>query len=178
MTKVLTLFPTHIAHKNLDLSKLIIQGKNFDKTFESGVESTLLGETLFTSESMNYFNLQLTDLLSFLLKPYCKNFVFKMTSIWINNYKDNDYQSSHVHPGHYSFILYYDVNKSNTVFNSPVKNLLETHENFQPLHYKTFEPNFKKGDIVVFPSYLEHWVKPNSNGLTIAGNIDIINLQK
>ena len=30
----------------------------------------------------------------------------------------------------------------------------------------------------MFPSYLEHWVKPNSNGKTIAGNIKIIDIKK
>ena len=162
MTKVLTLFATNIAYKNLDLSKVTIQGKNFDKTFESGVESTLSGETLFTPESMNYFNLQLTDLLSYLLKPYCTNFVFKMTSIWINNYKDNDYQGSHVHPGHFSFIFYYDVNKSNTVFNSPVKKLIESSNN--TFFKSDYEPDLKQGDIIVFPSYLEHGVSPITSG--------------
>jgi len=29
----------------------------------------------------------------------------------------------------------------------------------------------------MFPSYLEHWVRPNSNNITIAGNIKIIDMK-
>jgi len=42
---------------------------------------------------------------------------------------------------------------------------------------KDYEPNLKQGDIIVFPSYLEHWVKPNSGNITIAGNIKIIDMK-
>ena len=44
------------------------------------------------------------------------------------------------------------------------------------IFFKDYEPNLKQGDIIVFPSYLEHWVKPNSNNITVAGNIKIIEL--
>ena len=30
--------------------------------------------------------------------------------------------------------------------------------------------------MIVFPFYLEHWVRPNSNNITVAGNIKIVNL--
>ena len=46
------------------------------------------------------------------------------------------------------------------------------------IFFKDYEPNLKQGDIIVFPSYLEHWVKPNSNNITIAGNIKIVKLIK
>jgi len=36
---------------------------------------------------------------------------------------------------------------------------------------RSFEPKCEEGDIIVFPSYLDHWVRPNSNNETIAGNV-------
>ncbi len=174
--KVDNIFPNLIAIKHLDLSKLKVVGNKFKKTFESKVKTTLKGNTLFDKDSMNYLNIQLTDTLSYLLKPYCKNFVFNISHIWINRYDKKDYQGSHVHPSDFSFIIYYKTDKSYTVFNSPVKNLLEISGN--KFFYSDYESDFKQGDMIVFPSYLEHWVKPNSNNITIAGNIKIIEIKK
>jgi hypothetical protein len=174
--KVDNIFPNLIATKHLDLSNLKIIGKKFKKTFESKLKTTLKGHTLFDKDSMNYLNIQLTETLSYLLKPYCKNFVFNISDIWINRYDKKDYQGSHVHPSDFSFIIYYKVDKSYTVFNSPIKSLLESKINKVFNH--DYETNFKQGDIIIFPSYLEHWVKPNSNNITISGNIKIIEMKK
>jgi len=174
MIKVDNIFPNLIVTKTLDLSKLKLVGKNYKKTFESKVKTTLKSDTLLDVKSMNYLNIELTELLSYLMKPYCKNFVFNMSGIWINQYDKNDYQGSHVHPSDFSFIIYYDINKSSTVFNSPVKNILDGSNNH--IFSRIYEPNLKKGDIIMFPSYMEHWVKPNSNGKTIAGNIKIVKI--
>jgi len=176
IVSVESIFPNLIAIKNLNLKNLKIIGKNFKKTFESKINTTLDSQTLFDKNSMNYLNIELTDVLSYLLKPYCKNFVFKLDSIWINKYINRDYQGSHVHPSDFSFIIYYKTNKSHTVFNSPVKNLLESFNN--KIFYKNYEPNLKQGDLIIFPSYLEHWVKPNSNNITVAGNIKIISYEE
>jgi hypothetical protein len=174
--KIDNLFPNLVAIQNLDLSKLKVIGKNFQKTFESNVETTLEGETLFDKDSMNYLNLELTKMLSYLLKPYCKNFSFNVPNIWINKYHEKDYQGSHVHPSDFSFIIYYKVDRSHTVFNSPVKKLLESSNT--KCFFTNYEPNLKQGDIIVFPSYIEHWVRPNSNNTTVAGNIKIVKLIK
>ena len=176
--KVHNLFPNFVATKNIDLSKLKVIGENFKSTFESNIQTTLEGKTLLTTQSMNYLNIELTDLLSHLLKPICKTFVFKMMGIWINKYSNNDYQGTHIHPSSFSFIIYYDTDKSYTVFNSPVKNLLDAiNLDKNKIFSKEYEPNLKKEDIILFPSYLEHWVRPNSNGITLAGNINIIKTQ-
>jgi hypothetical protein len=169
------LFPNFIATKNLDLSKLNITGKKFNKTFESNIKTTLKGSTLFDIKSMNYLNVHLTDLLSSLLKHICLNFVFRLEAIWINKYDKKDYQGSHVHPGDYSFIIYYKTDKSYTVFNSPVKSLLEFGDN--KIFNKDYQTKLKQGDIIMFPSYLEHWVRPNTNNITISGNIKIIDIK-
>lgn len=175
IVKVDNLFPNLIATKNLDLSNLKIIGKKFKKTFESKLKTTLKGDTLFDKKSINYLNIQLTETLSYLLKPYCKNFVFNVSDIWINRYDKKDYQGSHIHPSDFSFIIYYKTDKSHTVFNSPVKSLLESVDS--KIFNKDYEPNLKQGDMIVFPSYLEHWVRPNSGNTTIAGNIKIIQMK-
>src|SRR5210317_2430337 len=97
MIKVDNIFPNLIAVKNLNLSNFKITGKKFKKTFESNVKTTLNGDTLLDEKSINYLNLELKNILSHLLKPYCKNFVFNVTKIWINKYEKNDYQGAHIH---------------------------------------------------------------------------------
>ena len=173
------IFPSFIGSKSLDLSKLKVLGTAFKETFESNIKTTMDSDTLFNVESMNYLNIELTTILSYLLKTKCKTFVFKLTNIWINQYNDKDFQGPHVHPGDYSFIIYYKCKKSYTVFNSPAKNIIERTSKPIPNLFQTdHEVNLKQGDIVVFPSYLEHWVKPNSDSITIAGNIKIIELNE
>lgn len=170
--KVEHIFPTFFATKILDLNKIKVVGNKFSKTFESEIETTLNGQTLLDVNSMNYLNLQLTDMLAHLLKHKCKTFVFKMTGMWINKYDKNNYQGTHCHPGDFSFIIYYKADKSYTVFNSPMKNLIEVAMNSN-LFDTAYETNFKEGTIIIFPSYLDHWVKPNSTSVTIAGNIKL-----
>ena len=169
--KVDSIFSNFIAIKKLDLNKLIIKGDEFKKTFESGVMTNLSGTTLMDKDSMKYLDIQLTDLLAHLLKPICKTFVFNVTGIWINKYEDKDYQEAHVHPGDFSFIIYYK-GESNTVFNSPVKDMLEVGES--KIFQSKFIPKLEEGDVIMFPSYLEHWVKPNSDTVTVSGNITIV----
>ena len=173
--KVDNIFQTLVASKKLDLSKIKIVANNFEKTFESNVLTTVNTETLLDKNSINYLNITLTEMLSYVLKPYCKNFVFNVEGIWVNKYEDNDYQGMHIHPSDFSFIIYYKGN-SNTVFNSPMKNILEIYGS--EIFDRAFEPKLVEGDIFLFPSYLEHWVRPNSGNITISGNIKIVELIK
>ena len=174
--KVDNLFPNLVATKNIDMLKLNVTGSNFKKTFGSNIKTTLDGATLFNKNSINYLNIQIRYMLEYLLKPYCKNFVFNVCDIWLNKYDDNDYQESHTHPSDFSFIIYYKVDKSYTIFNNPVKNLLEMRDS--KIFDKHCKPKLEQGDLIIFPSYLEHWVKPNSNNITIAGNIKIMEMIK
>tara|TARA_Y100000592_G_scaffold454_1_gene689 strand:+ start:1672 stop:2211 length:540 start_codon:yes stop_codon:yes gene_type:complete len=169
-------FPNHVAVKNLNLLNFKVVGKDLKKTFESNIETSLNGVTLFDQNSINYLNMELREILGYLLKPYCDNFVFNVNGIWINKYKSEDYQGAHIHPSDFSFIIYYKIKKSYTVFNSPIKNLLEMFDS--KIFFKHYEPELKQGDIIVFPSYLEHWVRPNSDNTTVAGNIKIIDVKE
>jgi hypothetical protein len=176
MVEIKNIFPNYIAIKNIDLNKFKIKTGKFKKTFESKIKTTLTSTNLFSPESINYLNLQLTDVFSNIFKVMNKNtFVFKVTGIWMNIYDKNDFQGAHVHPSDYCFILYYDIKKSFTVFNSPVKDSLESRNN--TIFQMEYEPNCDKGDLLVFPGYMQHWVRPNSKAKTIAGNIQMIDLK-
>lgn len=99
----------------------------------------------------------------------------RLGQVWRNFYEENDWQDIHIHPhSAWSFIIYEDVIESKTVFMNPmfsdIQNHLGTNVPGFPLD---FRPSLKSGDIIIFPSYLKHFVRPGNKGSTIAGNIYI-----
>ena len=175
--QLFNVFPNWVAVNMLDLKKLNIVAKKFTKRFESNLKTSLIeGDTLLDINSMNYLNIELTKLLSHLLKNKYKSFGFDLVDLWINKYEDN-YQSAHVHAGDFSFIIYYQIDKSHTVLDSPVKNLLEIGK-VDKVFDMEYHLTLKQGSIIMFPSYLPHWVKPCSSGITIAGNIKMRELNE
>ena len=93
--------------------------------------------------------------------------------VWRNRYEEHDYQDPHIHPNsQWSFIVYETVERSRTSFFNPSMGLIQNqlgncHGAF-PLDYK---PNLKKGDIIIFPSFLLHSVNSGQVGTTVSGNI-------
>ena len=93
--------------------------------------------------------------------------------VWRNRYGENDYQDPHIHPNsQWSFIVYETVERSRTSFFNPsmgmIQNQLGNCHGAFPLDYK---PDLKKGDIIIFPSFLMHSVNSGQVGTTISGNI-------
>ena len=41
------------------------------------------------------------------------------------------------------------------------------------MFYRNFTPQLKTGQIIIFPSYVEHMVNKNSDQVTISGNLDL-----
>ena len=174
-TEILDIFPTRITIHPVDVDQIKIVTGELKETFESGIKTSTASSNLFTLDTIKYLNNEIKHCLNQILAVYqIQNYTFSVTDIWLNAYEKNDYQGAHVHPSDFSFIIYYDVDHSHTVFNSPSKLFIEATDNRN--FGKHFEPNCKKGDMLIFPSYLEHWVRPNSNQKTIAGNIKIIKL--
>lgn len=93
--------------------------------------------------------------------------------IWRNKYQKHDWQDIHIHPhSSWSFIIYETVTESKTVFMNPVykdiQNQLGTNLKQFPLD---FRPVLHIGDMIIFPSFIEHFVRPGNEGNTISGNI-------
>ena len=93
--------------------------------------------------------------------------------VWRNRYREHDYQDPHIHPhSQWSFIVYETVENSRTSFFNPSmglrQNPLGNCSGAFPLDYK---PQLKKGDIIIFPSFLMHSVNSGQVGTTISGNV-------
>ena len=104
------------------------------------------------------------------IKQY-QHFTVRLLNTWRNKYLNNDSQEPHYHTGsQFSFIIYEKVNVPHTVFFNPAKYLMDaTRTFFIPTHFK---PQMRKGQIIIFPSYIEHMVSKNSDQVTISGNIE------
>lgn len=164
------LFSAPIFIGNIDLNKLnFIFGKGKNK-FESQVCSTYGTKTEIDINSYIYLMETISKLI---IKHYSFSGTLELQDIWMNQYKKDDFQEKHIHVGStFSFIIYVEGESSKTMFFSPSKYLLESFygEDLFPLVH---EVECRKGQIVVFPSHLEHMVKKNNNSVTYAGNLKL-----
>ena len=171
------LFKIPIFIGEVDLNKIKINNINFHNQWLSNTESSHGFDNTLEKESNEYLckiiNSYLTDNFNHLIEV-------EITSIWQNNYKNNDFQESHIHAGnHFSFVIYKKVEKGKTIFLHPTRNLMQA---FYPEHLLEklfpigFTPEVNQSNIVIFPSFLEHMVAKINNSVTIAGNIIIKNI--
>lgn len=103
--------------------------------------------------------------------------------IWYNSYNKNTYQERHDHfPHHFSMIHYLEFDPKNhpgTKFFNP--SLLSTYftpnqiSNRMVQQEKEFD-DIEEGDIIFFPSFVQHLVKPNTSRkrrITISLNLSL-----
>jgi hypothetical protein len=100
-----------------------------------------------------------------------------MGSIWFNYYENGEYQEPHTHLGssmspiHFSCVHFLSFDSSvhtNLCFIDPNRKLRSHYLEFDSNHYnEIYEMNVNEGDLIMFPSYLEHFVRP---GISTPGN--------
>tara|TARA_B100000586_G_C19902023_1_gene339546 strand:+ start:96 stop:653 length:558 start_codon:yes stop_codon:yes gene_type:complete len=156
---------------NIDLKKIKLES-DIGYPFEiSKTPSSFGRKNTVDPESGDY----LVETIIELLKEKYNNFIITINEIWRNKYLDNDYQEPHTHINtSFSFIIYEEIpTGAYTIFFNPAKYLIQAtvgyDENIIPLKFK---PDVNKGQIIIFPSYVEHMVNRNSDQVTISGNFD------
>ena len=169
----LNLFSIPIYISNIDLDKIKLKNIKVKRQWLSKTESSHGYHNEIAEGSQTHILQTILKLLDYdIHKPY----KLALTSVWQNNYKNNDYQDRHSHPGsHFSFIIYKKVKQSNTVFFNPFLQLMESYyPKNNPINTILIDSSFKvecrQGQIVVFPSFLEHMVLKHNNSVTISGN--------
>jgi len=112
---------------------------------------------------------------------------FQIDSFWYNIYEMGDFQEIHDHSGKDSFYSFVYLLKSNNmdldselIFDNPRGSLFKLN-NFNDMldgidNYKVdYKPDLSKGDLIIFPSHMKHYVSlhknKNDTRITIAGNI-------
>lgn len=91
--------------------------------------------------------------------------------MWYNSYSDGEYQEAHTHfgsyktPNHYACVHFLNFDTQNhqpLTFLDPLRHIRASSHEFSGFggYYDHYRVKAKEGDIVMFPAYLEHEVKP------------------
>jgi len=170
---IVNLFEIPIFIGNIDIKKIKLNNKNFEKTWISETPSTynesLISTLNIENEVTEYLLKKIVEILEEKIKY---TFELRLLNIWENYYKNGDYQEPHIHANSdFSFVIYKKVEEGKTVFLNPIRNYLMIYKNINHMFQQTFMPKCKSGQIVIFPSFLEHMVLKSSNQITVSGNI-------
>ena len=151
----------------IELDKISLVSETYEPSYLSGVPTTM-GTDKFTDESYEYVKSFIKECIGQFLQDD-----FFLGQVWRNKYTKSDWQDPHIHSGaQWSFIIYEDVECSRTVFMNPsrkvIMNQWAMYGNVLPMD---FMPRISSGHIVIFPSWIEHFVTSGNEGTTIAGNV-------
>ena len=149
-------------------------------------------EWSFTDNDIVWFEKELSPFIKTYQKGLSKhinsdvNLQWKLSGLWVNYQKENDFNPIHHHNGDLSFVTYLDVPEELRTERERMKfkgtsglpgSILFIHgESNSPFYdnRKYFMPEV--GDIFIFPSYLNHMVipfrTPNIERVSVAGNIN------
>jgi len=172
----LNLFSIPVYIGNIDVDKIVIENKGFKKNWYSETESSYSYQNIIDQKSGEYILETINSLIGSDLPPHK---TYKLLNIWENKYGSGDFQERHVHAqSHFSFVIYKKIESSKTIFFNPSEKLMISYygEHFitnSKFFKEQFKPQCRQGQIIVFPSFIEHMVQKHNNSTTIAGNIFI-----
>lgn len=174
---MINLFEIPIFIDEIDLKKIKLIKRPLEKTWISKTKSSYTSnvdenvENVIEKDSLIYLLQKIVKLLE---EKVQHKFEISLINIWENIYSDNDYQEPHIHTKtDFSFIIYKRVEEDGgkTLFFNPSRNFIDPFFNISHLFDKTYKPKCKEGQLILFPSFLEHMVLKTSNQHTISGNI-------
>ena len=166
------IFSLPIFIDKVDLSKIMLEDESLEHCFPSRILSSFSKKNKIGTQSLRYLEELIFNNIKKIPSKYKK---LDIREIWRNVYKINDYQDPHIHALYqWSFIIYETVSESKTVFVNPSSKLIDNqmHSYNEPFDL-TYIPKCKKGDIIIFPSFLEHYVLSGNEGATISGNVQL-----
>ena len=121
---------------------------------------------------------------------YIDEIKVSVESMWINVNRPKDYNKSHIHPEvHWAFVYYIKVQEKSgdLVFEDPrIRRTMQTQAIFKKDYYSLASAAVisitpQVGDLIIFPSYLQHFVEPNLSEeprISISGNIILIKYEQ
>lgn len=186
------IFGTPLYQKNIGVDESVAnKAKELYKKTELDIPSgwqTNKCHTTFSSMSETY---------KIISREYISNYqeeFFNITGlyndingIWINCYGNGEYQELHNHidigttgpSNDFSCIHFLNFDKDKhkpVVFFDPIEKLRALTYHTKPTHYA---PDVSSGDLLIFPSYLDHYVPvsdptPDNPRITVSFNIKIV----
>ena len=154
----------------VDLEKIQVIDESQQPTFRSGLMTSLRTNKQVSHETIEHLSEVISRNIDTIGVKYG---AAKIDEIWRNTYTNQDFQDPHIHCySQWSFILYEDVDVSRTVFLNPyrfrVQSQMAMYDEYFTMDYR---PELHNGDIIIFPSFVEHYVLSGGTGTTIAGNV-------
>jgi hypothetical protein len=184
-TKLIDLFPIPVyigkVKRHNEIKKYILE-----RVKEYGTPSSWNCSVNSSFGQDNSWLYDLTELYTNNYDEYFQQFNLRcdmhLIDIWYNEYMKSQYQERHHHlPADISCIHYIKLHSSHygTTFINPyyLHNASNTLMNHKSPH--TFTPYVEEGDIVIFPSYLEHFVRVQNvdhQRVTLSWNYRLSNL--
>lgn len=165
------LFSVPVFIDKVDLDKIVISDAPYEETFLSDVKSTYLHKPQLRPDSYEY----LSKVIDNNLRQTGEYKNPTISAVWRNMYTAQDTQEVHIHANsQWSFIIYETVEHSRTVFLNPAWKQVEASMGyFAKTFMPTWRPKLEPGSILLFPSFLEHYVLAGNSGTTIAGNVNL-----
>lgn len=165
------IFSIPIFMDRIDVSKIEMSDTDYKPTWLSGVKSNYWSGAQLEPNSYDY----LVDIIDRNLQKTGSYTQADIRGIWRNSYETHDTQEVHIHANsQWSFIIYETVEKSRTVFLNPAWKSIESQfGDLCPAFPINWRPKVDPGTIIIFPSFLEHYVVAGNKGSTIAGNIHL-----
>ena len=108
------------------------------------------------------------------LKSLLPHVNIDIENIWKNKYDETDFQGYHIHSQTtWSFIINYSVEETKTQFFNPYFKDIQNQtprriSEDMPIIYM---PKLKRGQMILFPSWVAHQVIAGNKGITISGNV-------
>jgi len=171
--------------KNLLVSEILNESKDLEIPEDWTTHKV---RTSFSSESNILNRTELTSqYIDCMRDVFDKDFDVSINKIWYNVYTDGEYQEVHDHlgslfePSHFSFIHFLCFDKENhnpPEFRDPLSQLRTTSLELERNNCgEVYVPDVTEGDLIMFPSYLQHCVPPGKKTeyprITISFNVKV-----
>jgi uncharacterized protein (TIGR02466 family) len=171
--------------KNLLVSEILNESKDLEIPEDWTTHKV---RTSFSTQSNILNRTELTSqYIDCMRDVFDKDFDVLINKIWYNVYTDGEYQEVHDHlgslfePSHFSFIHFLCFDKENhnpPEFRDPLSQLRTTSLELERNNCgEVYVPDVKEGDLIMFPSYLQHCVPPGKKTeyprITISFNVKV-----
>jgi hypothetical protein len=165
------LFSIPVFVDKIDLTKIELTETEFTPTWQEGVESNYMHGPMMHPNTYDH----LAEIIEKNLIQTGNYTDARITHIWRNKYTKEARQEVHIHANsQWSFIIYETVERSKTVFLNPSWKMIDMcYGTDVPVFPFNYQPDVEPGTIIIFPSFIEHYVLAGNEGLTIAGNIEL-----
>ena len=195
MREIIEFFPTTFYYKEnilsesdkLNLITYILKIK--EKTNKGGSEwlvdtfNSLGTLNIIKNKKFNLINKEVIKHINMFNQILGSNHIYKnLSEGWFNVYDKNDYQEFHNHAGFTFSAIYYlkveeDINqRPATIFKHPYEDMrpLKGTVHLNHLSYQKAIMRPENNSLLIFRSYLQHYVEKNKNStrITLAYNLD------